>query len=385
MFSNTFLSAHSHLPPTGLCWIRLVTLSLRIAWSQHPTSIRLGIAAQIFVNIGTVLLFFANFFFTQRIIRAQHPYFGWSLFYSPITILLCAWTVLSVIAVIIVSIQMFYTQSTNTLRIDRDVQIYVETAFAVIATLPLLMVLLSTLIRQKPSIKNKQTYDKFGAGSMRAKIILVCVASGLLGFANALKAGTDYLPAKPLFIPGTQTPSVLPWYYTRGVFYGLGLAPELIVLYMYIIFQVNLRFVIPDGAKGPYSYAGGFTFAGEAGNEKKTLGNRDSQRNLVGSSPSLAQSNGGRSGRTSMSRTRESVISWGGIDLENTEPGVGEDGAEMVPYTGIQNHDELAMPPAISGISQEMGWDAKSGKWKLRPISGTSLANAQPIMAREDV
>lgn len=380
---NAIFIARSNIRSTdtfssGLCWIRLITLSLRIAWVFYPRNIRLGIAAQVFVNVGTVLLFFTDFFFTQRIIRAQHPHFGWSLFFSPLTILLCAWTVLTVVAVIVVSIQSFYTLSINTRRIDRDVQIYVETAFAVIAALPLFMVLLSTVIRQIPKYKH-QTMDKFGAGSMRAKIYLVCAASLILGFANAFKAGIEYFGPFLLSDP-------TPWFYSRGVFYGLGLAPELIVLYMFIVFKVNQRFVIPDGAKGPYSYAGGFTFAGEAGNEKRTLGLRDSSKNLVGgSSPSLAQSYGGRSNRTSMSRTRESVISWGGIYHENTAPGIGEDGAEMVPYSGIEDQTELELPAYIPGADQEMGWDAKSGKWQLRPVSTQTFRNAVPVTAEEHV
>ena len=353
----------------------MITCSLRIAWACYPTNIKLGIAAQVFVNIGTVLLFFVDLFFAQRIIRAQHPRFGWSRFFSPIIPVLCGITVLSVILVIVVSIQSFYTLDSYVHRIDRDGQLYVETAFAVIASLPLFMVLLSTLIRQVPKIKHTHTMDKFGQGSMRTKIILVCIASLILGFADALKAGTSYFPPTPLYASDGQTLVAVPWYFGRGVFYGLDLAPEIIVLYLYAIARVDRRFVVPDGAKGPYSYAGGFTFAGEAGNEKPALGQRDSLKNLVGSSPSLAQSSGGRSGRTSM--TRESAISWGGIYHGDTEPGVGEDGAEMVPYSGLEGIAHFEMPPAIQGVEQEMGWDTKSGRWKLRPISGLSANTMQ--------
>lgn len=365
----------------GLCWIRLVTLSVRIAWAVYPTSIRLGIAAQILVYVGTVLLYFVDLFMMERIVRAQHPYFGWTKPFSLVVPVMCLIAVLSVVMVVVTGIQMSYTLSTNTLRIDRDVRLFVETAFAVIAAVPLFVVLLSTLIRQLPAIKHSNTMDKFGAGSMRAKILMVCFASFILAFADSFKAGTDYFPELPLS-------ASTPWYYTRGVFYGLGLAPEIIVLYMWAIFAINHRFVIPDGARGPFSYAGGFTFAGETGNEKRTLGNRDSTRDLVGSSPSLAHSGrSGRSGRSS-SRGRESVISWGGIYPENAEPDLGEDGSEMVPYSNIVGPEDLGVPIGVSGIQQEMGWDAKSGQWKLRPISGKSnhsSAGALPMTAQEHV
>lgn len=282
-------------------------------------------------------------------------------------------TVLTVIMVIVVSIQSFYTLSTNTRRIDRDVQLYVETAFAVIAFIPFVLVITSTLIRQIPKIKHKQTEDKFGSGSMRAKIILVCIASLLLATADSIKAGTAYLPLVPLFVPGSNPPEAapVPWYFSRGIFFGLGFAPEIVVLYMYAAFQCSLRFVIPDGAKGPYSYAGGFTFAGEAGNEKSGFGTRDSTRNLFGSQPSLAES-GATSGNTSRmgGRSRaESVISWGGISRNMFEPGIGEDGIERVPYSGIDDDQEIAMPQEFYGAEQEMGWNPSTGKWELRPVS----------------
>ncbi|KAL1311769.1 hypothetical protein AAFC00_001855 [Neodothiora populina] len=365
----------------GLSWIRLVTMSLRMAWAVYPQSIRLGIAAGIFLNVGTVLLYFVNLFFTQRIVRAQHPHFGWSKFFSPIVPMFCGILVLSVIMVIVVSIQSFYTLSTNTRRIDRTIQLCVETTFAAVAFVPLLVVVLSTLVRQIPHIKHKQEYDKFGAGSMRTKIILVCITSFLLTSADAIKAGTSHLRPIPQVVPGSDplVSEATPWYFSRGIFYGLGLAPEIIVLYLYALFRVNLRFYIPNGAKGPHSYAGGFTFAGEPGNEKAMVGNRDSTRNLVGSSPSLAQSNGetttsGHASRRSHSRTRESVISWGGISSDMFEHGIGEDGAEMMPYSNIYTHQELSMPHEILGAEQELGWNPKSGRWETRPISTSSSA-----------
>lgn len=338
----------------------------------------------IFTDIGVVLLYFVTLFFGQRIVRAQHPHFGWTKLFAPLIPLLCGLTVLTIVAVVVVSIQSFYTLNLNTLRIDRDVQLYVGTCFSVIAFIPILMIALSCLFRLLPSVRNR-AIDKFGAGTMRAKIVIVIAASTLLTLAAAIKAGTSY------YDPGAIT-APTPWYDSRGIFYGFGFGTEIVVLYFFALVRVDRRFIIPDGAKGPFSYAGGFTFAGEAGNEKKQLGQRDSTRNLVGSSHSLAQSWGGRSSTTNIplrsKSPSRSVVSWGGISQADTEIAFGEDGEQVVPYSTIDDSGDLSVPTEIAGAGQELGYDIKKGKWILRPVSSApntagntganSAANTRP-------
>ncbi|KAG9656956.1 hypothetical protein KCU64_g5531, partial [Aureobasidium melanogenum] len=65
--------------------------------------------------------------------------------------------------------------------------------------------------------------------------------------------------------------------------------------------------------------------------------------------------------------------------------GVGEDGIEPVPYVTVED-GENATPANIGGAGQEMGWDSKTGKWMLRPVSNMSaVSTAMPVVAREDV
>ncbi|KAI5195250.1 hypothetical protein E4T39_08291 [Aureobasidium subglaciale] len=365
----------------GLCKIRIVTLSLRMAWACYPHNIRLGIAAQIFVNIGVVLLYFVNLFFTQRIVRAQHPSFGWSKIFSPLIPMLCIITVLTIIALIVAVIQSFYTLDTNIHHIDRIIQLYGSTAFSAIAFVPTIIVMLSTLSRLVT--RDQKAVDKFGEGKMSIKILIVLSSSALLTLAASIKAGPGYLPPIPLVSksdPLTSEPT--PWYFNRGIFYAFGFGVEIIILFFFMAVRVDKRFIIPDGAKSPYSYGGGFVFAGESGNEKSRLGQRDSTRNLTGSSQSL-QSWGG-STRRARSKA-PSIISWGGISQADTEMGLGEDGVEPVPYVTLKD-GVMARPASIAGAEQEMGWDSKTGKWKLRPVSHMSaLSNAVPMTVREDV
>lgn len=381
-----------------------MTLSLRIAWSFHPSSIQIGIAATIFTNIGTILLYFVDLFFAQRIIRAQHPRFGWSSFFTTLIPLCCVWTVLTVVAVIVVSIQSFYTESINTHRIDRDVQLYVETAFTVIAFIPCLLISTSALLRLLPS-RNKET-DDFGKGSMRTKILLVLGASLLLTAADAVKAGTSYMPPTPLLVPNTNPPvsADVPWYFSRGIFYGLGLAPELVVLYIYALFRVHERFVVANGAKGPHSYAAGFVFAGERGNEKTDLkrnSHRDSatrQLTGAGSSYSLGTASavtvtgviGGRVSRSfANSIGGRSVVSWGGTSRTDTEAGYGGDEGAVAPYSAIDGmgRGEVEHVPAlpalpvfppmhdVEGAREMLGINPANGHWELRPISHVTTSD----------
>ena len=40
----------------GFCFSRVVTMSLRIAWTEHLTNKNLAIAASVFINAGVLLL-----------------------------------------------------------------------------------------------------------------------------------------------------------------------------------------------------------------------------------------------------------------------------------------------------------------------------------------
>lgn len=355
---------------------RITTNVLRIAWSTRPSNIALGIAAQCFVYAGVVLLFVLNLFFAQRIVRAQHPRFGWSKPFSIAFPVLFAIIILTIAGLITVLVQSFYSLNTNTHRIDRDFQLYGATFYAVVSFLPAPIVLISSAFRQIPPFR-KHNVDKFGAGTMRGKIMVVCVSAVILSLGACFRAGTSWLPPTPLFVPGSnpQRAQAVPWYFSKPCFYVFNFVLELLVVYFWAAVRIDNRFHIPDGATGPGSYGGGFTFAGEAGNEKANLGQRDSTRHLTGSKSSFATS------RRSRSRTRESVVSWGGISRPDlVEPGVGEDGVQTVPYPPAEDDDDW-VPDEIGGLDNEMGWDAKSGRWMLRPLSNATYRHSlvQPM------
>jgi len=362
----------------GFCFTRIMANSLRIAWACYPKSVKLGIAAMVFVYAGIILLFIANLFFTQRIVRAQHPHFGWS---KPFSIFLPALLVViigSILALIVSVIYSFYTLNPSSLRAIHIIQQYGETLYAVVSFLPIPIVLTSVLARRIPSIRNTQNIDKFGSGSMRAKIALVLISATFLCLGASWRAATALMPTTASTNPKT------PWYFSKTCFYVFDFTIEICVTLSWLILRIDKRFFIPNGAKGPFSYGSGFTFAGEPGNEKIALGNRDSMRHLTGSQASGINSRVSWGG-SRVSMGRDSRVSWGGISREDVSAGLGEDGFQPVPYPAFaggedeSQHASTAADVGVEGAEAEMGWDPKSGRWALRPVSSSvHLASGRP-------
>ncbi|GAM85075.1 hypothetical protein ANO11243_030780 [Dothideomycetidae sp. 11243] len=238
----------------GLCNVRIITFCLRMAWAVHPTAIRLGIASSIFVYAGTILLYIANLFFTQRLIRAQHPSFGWS---KPISLLfpgLIAIIVLTLFMIIVVVIQQFYTLNPNIHRIDRDFQLYAQTCYTIMAFLPIPMLLISTAAGQLSSVKARRVHtpvDKFGQGRMTHKILLVLASSAILTVGIGFRCGTTWRhPVASHTATGALAPQ--PWYYTKAAFYSFNFIIELIVVFMWLFARIDNLFHVPNKAKGGY-------------------------------------------------------------------------------------------------------------------------------------
>lgn len=226
---------------TVFCMCRIVTMSLRMAWAKDQKNVKLGIAAQIFVAAGTVLLFITNLVFAQRIIRAQHPNWGWHKAFDRAFRGIILVTVLTLIMLIIVTVQSFYTLSTHTHQIDRSIQLYGTTWFTIVAFLPVPLVIVGVLLPKRIRV------DKFGNGRFRTKIFVLLVASCLLTLGAGWRCGTAYMPPVPLMQPS-------PWYFDKAFFYVYDFGVEAIVVFLYIFVRVDRRFHVPDGAKGPGSY-----------------------------------------------------------------------------------------------------------------------------------
>ncbi len=223
------------------CISRVVTSILRIASTAQSRNVKLAIAASIFVAAGVLILFIINLIFAIRIVRSLHPRLGWHPAFGIIFKLLCVLTAATIIMVIAGTAQSFYTLDPDTRMLDRSLQLYGSTYLAVFATLPLPIVVLSLLVPYSPP-------DRFGIGRLRTKVIALLVSTVLLSIGAWYRCGSTWAPP----IPQSQP---LPGYLGKGAFYIFNFFVEIQTVFMYAILRVDLRYHVPNGAKGVGSYS----------------------------------------------------------------------------------------------------------------------------------
>jgi uncharacterized protein YceK len=220
---------------------RILTSILRIASVCNPKDVSVAIAAQIFVAAGVLILFVINLIFAMRLVRSTHPSLGWHPAFSIAFKIFCVLIGLTLVAVITATAQSFYTLDANTRATDRAFQQYGSTFLAIIATLPLLMTMLTLLIPYSP-------LDHFGIGRLRTKVIVLMISTTLLSLGAWYRCGVAF----QIPVPRSQP---LPGYLGKAPFYIFNFLVEIQTVLMYAILRVDLRWHIPNGAKGPGSYS----------------------------------------------------------------------------------------------------------------------------------
>jgi hypothetical protein len=123
---------------TGFCLARVATLVLRVAGANKQHSTRLAIAAQIFLNLGILIIYIVNLILGQQILRSKQPYIGWNpvvrTAYKILYILIGA-----AVAVVITSVVLSaYTLDAHTRMICKDIQLAAATYLLYFTCLPLI-------------------------------------------------------------------------------------------------------------------------------------------------------------------------------------------------------------------------------------------------------
>lgn len=225
----------------GFGMARVATLVLRLAWACRPDHARLAIAAQIFTNVGILVIYVVDLLLALRVFRALHPRLGWKpildksikLAYVALAVAICL-----VIGFVIAS---FYTLNpevqTASLWATRS-GILVLLLFNLIAPI---LYLLCLFMPPSPDAEN------FGKGSMKAKLVILGVALFFTLFIAGFRTGVSWSDARPLADPA--------WYDTRAAFYVIELGFEIIITCMFLFTRFEQRFWIPNGSKGPGDYS----------------------------------------------------------------------------------------------------------------------------------
>lgn len=329
---------------------RVVACITRIAWALHPDNENLAIASQIFVAAGVLLLFITNLVFAQRMIRAYHRFFGWSAGLTRLFRGLFGSVVAVLVMVITVTIQSFFTLSKKTHRIDKGIQLFCGVYLAVIAFLPIPLVLAAALVPRRTPI------DRFGVGHFRTKFGLLTFTSVLLATGAIFRAATNFVK-RPLNDPA--------WPQTKAAFYCFNFGIEVIVVGTYLLARFDRRFHIPDGSSAPGHYSMS-EYGVLAGANLNVPGvNRSSMVNGDGGSGGVARTS---SGDTNGKKKRESRAVHPDPVLDATpgmETGTSWAGALAAP--GFSAADDL--PPDIYEHHGGAGGSRRGSHWSLLPKS----------------
>jgi hypothetical protein len=236
-----------------LCFMRVVTLSLRMAWATHPTSGQgLVIAAQVFVTAGVLLLFVLDLILAHRLLCALHPRVGW---HPAARGLFAAGYVLvgaSLVAVVSCFVQSLYTGDAYTRQVDHGMILYGGTFFLVVAFFPVPFVGISY---GAFVVGEGRGSDRGGAphvdkaprevlpqhprmeGSVARGSAILVVGALLLTLGAGFRTGVAYAPARPASDPA--------WYDSKASFYMFDFVTELGVIYLYAVSRVDGTFYIP--------------------------------------------------------------------------------------------------------------------------------------------
>ena len=264
----------------GFSMARISALVMRLVWSTHPTDASIAIAANVFNAAGVLLLFLVNLMFAQRVLRAYHPAVGWQQPVRWAFRALYGSVVALLIMVVTASVYLVFTLDPVARGQVRNVQLFAGVYLAVLAFLPIPIVLVSRLAASGWRLRGRRAAaaanntadeeansnddgekshqntrknaglvkDKFGSGRFRVKIALLLTSSALLSLGAAFRAGIAFVP-RPITDPA--------WYHHRAAYYCFNYVLELIVVYMYGIARFDRRFHVPNGSSGPGDYSKG--------------------------------------------------------------------------------------------------------------------------------
>ncbi|KAI5362951.1 hypothetical protein Slin15195_G103320 [Septoria linicola] len=395
----------------GFCFIRIIATSLRIGWAYSPDNISLAAAAQLFIPIGVIILIVSNLYWSQRILRAQHPNFGWRLFPTYVIPAVVLLSILTILLLIISTCIGFHLTTSRAQQVAEGAQQYGVLLFAILAVIPIPILLTSALAKTHPDVKDRSE-DNFGRHSVMMKIIVCLVTATLLSTGALFRATISFAPQVSVDQPG-------PWYFSKACFYIFNFALEILVVIFWMVVRIDKLFIVPDGAWGPQSYAGGFVFAGEPGNEKSTMTiyNRDrgmvytpqsidvySARSSTIPPPSPARPESwGSATRRYMCASPSPCISprveqgstWSGASHTRVDSAWGGDSRTNVTATTAKDSLEIQQPPcarcANCGSHEdlntwtditykampEMGFDPRSGRWVRRQMSLNAPSESQ--------
>lgn len=303
-----------------------------MAWAYHQRNTSLAIAANVFTYVGTIILFMINWFFVQRIIRAQHAHLGWSTPYRIFHRAGLGLLVTTLILLIVGAISQFFTLNEGKLRAFRAMQLTGQTYFTIFCAAPAVLVFISLLLP-------RHEIEKFGAGRLRVNITILLLAVTVLLTGQLFRCVLAWIPQTPQF-DAAGRPVDTPWYLHKACFWIFNFVTEIIVVILFAVVRVDLRFHIPNGSRLSGDYSGR--------NSRVTVNHIPSEKELGAAAPVIPTHHNGSS--ETIHKYENSVF-----DDSNT----------------------LADSLRYGGSTLEV--DEKTGNWKVKRISGGSVSSRDSL------
>jgi hypothetical protein len=307
-------------------------MSLRIAWACHPRNIGLGIAANVFVYVGTIILFMVNWFFVQRIVRAQHQRLGWSTPYRIFHRGALAILIITLIMLILVNIWQFFTINSVKMHVFRALQLTGQTYFAIFCFAPAILALISALVPRRE-------VEKFGAGRLRVNITILLIAVAILTTGQLFRCVITWIPQTPVSDSAGQQIEQ-PWYLHRACFYAFNFVTEISVVIMFAVVRVDLRFHVPNGSRMSGDYSGRNSRVNL--NSNVDVNEMTSKRSLACAAPNIPM----------------------------TQRNVSNDTLHQYETSVFEDSGTLADSLKYGGSTLEV--DNKTGSWKVKRLSSES-------------
>ncbi|KAL7780127.1 hypothetical protein CFE70_010149 [Pyrenophora teres f. teres 0-1] len=315
----------------GLCKIRIITMSLRIAWANYPRNVSLAITANVFVYVGTIILYMLNWFFVQRVVRSLHPHLGWSTAYRIVHRVGLGVLVVSLLMLVISQIWQFFTTDQAKLNAFHDMFVIAQTYFTILCAAPAIFVAISLIIPRKE-------VDPFGAGRLKNNITILLISVSILLIGQVFRCVLAWIPAIPM-IDIQRGTVIMPWYLSKAAFYCFNFVTEIVVIIMFAIVRVDLRFYVPNGARRSGDYS------------RSRVNLHGSEKNVSAPSPMIHRHNGSNE------------------TLHNYPSSVFEDTQTLA--------DSLRYPHSTLAV------DERTGNWKVKRVSGDSSRSRHTTISFE--
>ncbi|KAF2621184.1 hypothetical protein BU25DRAFT_354898, partial [Macroventuria anomochaeta] len=193
------------------CGERITAYIMRIVWIFRISDIRIGIASQILLQAGVILVYVGALLSAASLLRVHVKCLPWL---TPFLITLSIVTIISFVANLVSTIVSVHTLQDHVRQTCRDVQRVAATYLVFLTFISVLMLVVVFHVlwtRQKISrISEAKT-----AGFIFSFVSIVCLLMA------SFKAGVIWKNPSPLFSPA--------WYLSLSSLYSFELGPELLV------------------------------------------------------------------------------------------------------------------------------------------------------------